>query len=991
MKKILSIMVTVLMFISSIVSPITYVAAESAATYVFSNVDCKPGETVDVDITYSSSEVANLIAISRMKLSTADAEIVGFEFSDAAKAVINTGLSNFDPSTMSIVTLFNTPQTFNDVLGTLKVKFSETAEHGNVTISGTARVQNEGVGDVSSSVVNGTVFVTGEGAKFTFDVSAEQVLAGDTIDVVVKFTTDMESNLVAIREIAFDSIDAEIVGFEFAEEIKTVINTGLSNYDPNTKSLIVLFNNAQTYDGVIGTLKVKVAENASAGDIKISAGSRVQNETGGWDVPTDVVEDTIPVVKPVVKYTVTYKVDGEIVKEFTEIEEGSPVPTYDYAVAEGYTFSGWGELPATVTENLVIEGTTTINTYTVTYKVNGEAVKTENVVYGEAIPSYNYEVAEGYTFSGWDAEVPATMPAKNLEFNGTTTANTYTLIYKVNGEVVKTEEVVYGAAIPAYNYEVAEGYTFSGWDAEVPATMPAKNLEFNGTTTANTYTVTYKVNGEVVNTANVVYGEAIPAYEYTAEEGYTFSGWDAEVPATMPAENLEFNATTTANTYTVIYKVNGEVVKTEEVVYGAAIPAYNYEVAEGYTFSGWDAEVPATMPAKNLEFNGTTTANTYTVTYKVNGEVVNTANVVYGEAIPAYEYTAEEGYTFSGWDAEVPATMPAENLEFNATTTANTYTVIYKVNGEVVKTEEVVYGAAIPAYNYEVAEGYTFSGWDAEVPATMPAENLEFNATTTIKTFTVIYKVDGVEVAKFENVAYGAEVPEHEYTAEEGKTFSGWGELPAKVTEDLVIEGTTSGKTFTVIYKVNGEEVGKFENVAYGAEVPACNYEAEEGYIFSGWGELPAKVTEDLVIEATTTIKTFTVIYKVDGEEVAKFENVEYGAEVPAYNYEVADGYTFSGWGELPEKVTEDLVIEGTTEEIIEPARQKGDIDGDGVLSSKDAIKLLNYIVLPDYFDISDYLAVYDSIDFNNDGKVTSKDAIYLINSIAIPALYSLN
>ena len=798
-------MVTVLMFISSIVSPITYVAAESAATYVFSNVDCKPGETVDVDITYSSSEVANLIAISKMTLSIADAEIVGFEFSDAAKAVINTGLSNFDPSTMSIVTLFNTPQTFNDVLGTLKVKFGDSAEHGKVTITGTSRVQNEGVGDVPSSVESGEIFVTGEGAKFTFDVSAQEVLAGETVDVVVNFTTDMESNLIAVREIAFDSIDAEIIGFEFSEEAKAVINTGLSNYDPNTKSIIVLFNNAQTYDGVIGTLKVKVAENASAGDIKISAGSRVQNETAGWDVPTDVAEETIPVVKPVSKYTVTYKVDGNVVKEFTEIEEGSATPSYEYTAPEGYTFSGWSEIPATVTENLVIEGTTTINTYTVTYKVNGEAVKTENVVYGEAIPSYNYEVAEGYTFSGWDAEVPATMPAENLEFNGTTTANTYTVTYKVNGEVVKTE------------------------------------------------------------------------------------------------------------------------------------------------------------------------------------------NVVYGAAIPAYEYTAEEGYTFSGWDAEVPATMPAENLEFNGTTTANSYTVTYKVNGEVVKTEEVVYGAAIPAYNYEVAEGYTFSGWDAEVPATMPAENLEFNATTTIKTFTVIYKVDGEEVAKFENVAYGAEVPEHEYTAEEGYIFSGWDDVPAKVTEDLVIEGTTSGKTFTVIYKVNGEEVGKFENVAYGAEVPACNYEAEEGYIFSGWGELPAKVTEDLVIEATTTIKTFTVIYKVDGEEVAKFENVEYGAEVPAHNYEVADGYTFSGWGELPEKVTEDLVIEGTTEEIIEPARQKGDIDGDGVLSSKDAIKLLNYIVLPDYFDISDYLAVYDSIDFNNDGKVTSKDAIYLINSIAIPALYSLN
>ena len=68
-----------------------------------------------------------------------------------------------------------------------------------------------------------------------------------------------------------------------------------------------------------------------------------------------------------------------------------------------------------------------------------------------------------------------------------------------------------------------------------------------------------------------------------------------------------------------------------------------------------------------------------------------------------------------------------------------------------------------------------------------------------------------------------------------------------------------------------------------------------------------------------------------------------------------------------------------------------GDINGDGTVTSKDAIKLLNYIVLPEYFDISDYLAIYDSVDFNGDGKVTSKDAKHLLNSIAIPALYSLN
>ena len=912
-------MVTVLMFISSIVGPITYVAAESAATYVFSNVECRPGKTADVDITYSSTEVANLIAISGMTLSTADAEIVGFEFSDAAKAVINTGLSNFDPSTMSIVTLFNTPQTFDGVLGTLKVKFSETAEHGNVTISGTARVQNEGVGDVPSSVTDGTVFVRGDGAKFTFEVADDEVLAGETIDVAVKFATDMESNLVAIREIAFDSIDAEIVGFEFSDEANAVINTGLSNYDPNTKSIIVLFNNAQVFDGVIGTLKVKVAENASAGDIKISAGSRVQNEIGGWDVPTDVSDGKIVVGAIEV-------VDISVDKTSIEVPYAKSAKIAEY-------------INDNINVKLVYSNSTTEDVAKSDVKLElGEGKATVSV--------------EGYDFT---KEVTYTIGEKKLI--SIRTEKNEKLIFEWNEK-------------PGHNHaKDALGKTFARYEFD------------------NEYGY---IEEDITDQATYGFDDNNKPYAHFAGN----RTWGAEytvlsAPKKMAADRTELKVPYDTADWAAFVKANVAITVTRE---DGTPYAYQDEEVK-VTLSDDKSQATFEFVAEGAEVEPVTvllSLNTYTVTYKVNGEVVKEyTDVEEGSATPVYEYTAPEGYTFSGW-GELPEKV-TEDLIIEATTTANTYTVTYKVNGEVVKTEEVVYGAAIPAYNYEVAEGYTFSGWDAEIPATMPANDLEFNATTTIKTFTVIYKVDGVEVAKFENVAYGAEVPAHEYTAEEGKTFSGWGEVPATVTENLVIEGTTTIKTFTVTYKVDGEVVKTFENVEYGATVPAYNYEAAEGYIFSGWDDVPEKVTEDLVIEATTTIKTFTVIYKVDGEEVAKFENVAYGAEVPAYEYTAADGYKFSGWGVLPEKVTEDLVIEGTTEEIIEPERKVGDINGDGTVTSKDAIKLLNYIVLPEYFDISDYLAIYDSVDFNGDGKVTSKDAKHLLNSIAIPALYSLN
>ena len=188
-----------------------------------------------------------------------------------------------------------------------------------------------------------------------------------------------------------------------------------------------------------------------------------------------------------------------------------------------------------------------------------------------------------------------------MEVTGSFTVNTYNLVYKVDGEVYKTTEVTYGTAPATEAAPEKEGHTFSGW-SEIPATMPARDVEVTGSFTANTYKLVYKVDGEVYKTTEVTYGTA-PATEAAPEkEGHTFSGW-SEIPATMPAHDVEVTGSFTANTYKLVYKVDGEVYKTTEVTYGTAITPEEAPTKEGYIFMGW-SEIPATMPAHDVEVTG---------------------------------------------------------------------------------------------------------------------------------------------------------------------------------------------------------------------------------------------------------------------------------------------------------------------------------------------------------------------------------------------------
>ena len=325
---------------------------------------------------------------------------------------------------------------------------------------------------------------------------------------------------------------------------------------------------------------------------------------------------------------------------------------------EGYTFSGWGEAPATMpAEDVTIEGSFTINSYNLIYKVDGEEYKVVHVTYGSEITLIEAPAKEGYTFSGW-SEAPATMPAEDITIEGTFTVNNYTVTYIVDGEVYATETVAYGSEITLIEAPAKEGYTFSGW-SEAPATMPAEDVVIEGTFAVNHYTVTYIVDGEVYATETVAYGSEITLIQAPTKEGHTFSGW-SEAPGSMPAEDVVIEGLFAVNYYTVTYIVDGEVYATETVAYGSEITLIEAPTKEGHTFSGW-SEAPGLMPAEDVVIEGLFAVNYYTVTYLVDGEVYATETVAYGSEITLIDEPTKEGHTFSGW-SEAPATMPAEDV-----------------------------------------------------------------------------------------------------------------------------------------------------------------------------------------------------------------------------------------------------------------------------------------------------------------------------------------
>ena len=411
---------------------------------------------------------------------------------------------------------------------------------------------------------------------------------------------------------------------------------------------------------------------------------------------------------------------------------------------------------------------------------DGTVLSAQSVAHGSAAIEPTAPDREGYAFIGWDKDFSNV--TEDMTITAQYSANSYSITYTINGEEYTAQTYEFGAAVSAPEYTVPEGHTFSGWD--IPETMPAENLVLDAALTVNSYTITYTINGEEYTAQTYEFGAAVSAPEYTVPEGHTFSGWD--IPETMPAENLVLDAALTVNEYTVTYNINGEIYAIQVYAYGEEVFAPAYEVPEHFTFSGWDT--PATMPAENIVLDATLVEDgKYTVSFMVDGETYFTFTGYEGDAITVPENPEKLGHTFDAWDGmPEDGVLPAANITVTAVWSVNTYTITYTVNGEEYSVRTYEYGAAIITPAYDVPEGYTFSGWD--VPETMPAEDLVVDATCTINVYevTLIDGFNGDPIAVL-YVAHGQDAVLPDAPEHAGYIFDRWDGDSTNVTENRTI------------------------------------------------------------------------------------------------------------------------------------------------------------------------------------------------------------
>ena len=151
----------------------------------------------------------------------------------------------------------------------------------------------------------------------------------------------------------------------------------------------------------------------------------------------------------------------------------------------------------------------------------------------------------------------------------------------------------------------------------------------------------------------------------------------------------------------------------------------------------------ASVPTDVTELTVQWTAPTYTVTLNAGDGTINSGNVTsytygVGATLPTAGDMTYTGHTFVGWyDNENLTGSPVTaiggtetgNKEYWAKWEINQYTITVKPeNGKADITITQDYGTPITAPADPTREGYTFIGWDTEIPETMPAENITLKA-----------------------------------------------------------------------------------------------------------------------------------------------------------------------------------------------------------------------------------------------------------------------
>ena len=630
--------------------------------------------------------------------------------------------------------------------------------------------------------------------------------------------------------------------------------------------------------------------------------------------------------------------------------------TFETPSREGYVFEGWYLDPEGTKElneenleivsdsiTLYAKWSEEITKYTIVWIVFEQGyLVTEEITKGDKIELPLMNEVEGHTFDKWyiddfitvfDADI---MPDQNLIIYGRYLPNTYTLSFNSDGgSNIDSRTLTYGDSLGTIEVPSKEGYTFLGWDQQIPATMPASNLELTALWEINTYSIYFEENeGSTVDDQEYLFNQEILGLPETIREGYEFLGWfDGEtyfeLNQLMPARDITLTARWQIKGYTLTFI--SEVAQPDPIVYEYMetinLPTLSLD---GYTFLGWFLDASYTqpviieyMPDEDLSIYAKWLTKQYVIELNPNGGTLlgdQEINVNMNGFIPNIEIPTRVGYTFLGWfeDDELfdmDQKMPSNNIQLEAKWLVNQYTITYDTDGgNEIGSFDYDFGQTIDIPPIPVKEDYTFMGWEPSIPTVMPAENLVLKAQWVLTTYTISFDTNGGS-----NITSIVDLPGTAVSAPADPTrerfiFIGWFmdeellepyEFTIMPKENITIYAKWEQTLYRITFIANG---GNLMNSLYldfesGESITGVEDPTRTGYTFTGWFESDVSfdVTQtmperDIVLDAKWEVNSYTITFDTDGGSLIDAQTYNFAQNIVVPNEPTKSGYTFLGW-----------------------------------------------------------------------------------------------
>ncbi|MCC5825396.1 InlB B-repeat-containing protein [Alkalimonas sp.] len=568
--------------------------------------------------------------------------------------------------------------------------------------------------------------------------------AGNDLNLTLNSVTDTSGVLVdtsppSITAIANQTVvvgqSTAALGFTIGDNLTTAASLSVNRASSNTIAVPLA-------DVVLGGSGANRTITITGGDTGTSTITiTVMDAAGNSAQQAFQVEVTPP------SYTVSFvDWDATVLKTET-VNHGSGATAPANPSRTGYSFTGWSPSDfSNITADTTITAQYSINSYTLTFdSAGGSAVASITQAFGSAITPPANPSRTGHNFAGWSPSIPASMPAENLTLTAQWTAHNYAIHFiDWNGIVLKSQTIAHGNSATPPDDPSRTGHTFTGWSPSDFSNITANTI-FTAQFSINSYTLTFDTaGGSAIAAFTQTYGSTITPPADPSRDGHTFTGWNPTIPATMPAENRTLTAQWAADTYTVSFvDWDGTLLKTETVNHGSGATAPSNPSRIGYSFTGWN---PSNF--SNITADTTVTAQYSISSYSVNfvdwdNTVIKTETVTHGNGATAPPVPSRTGYSFTGWSPADFNTIIA-NTTVTAQYNVNSFTLTFdSAEGSAVEPITANFGTTINPPEPPIREGFAFTGWQPELPITMPSEDKTFTAQWTRNRFTVSTSLSG--------------------------------------------------------------------------------------------------------------------------------------------------------------------------------------------------------------------------------------------------------